>query len=66
MRLSSAKFKILSAIFRDIGQVCFASMFIAPLLKGINSWAEWLVTVLGLLVAIFSWWISLMLTKDNE
>ena len=52
------KLEILSQISRDIGQVLFASMFIAPIMDGALNWQ---VTILGLILALGAWYMSILL-----
>ncbi|MCG2701067.1 hypothetical protein L6267_02790 [Candidatus Parcubacteria bacterium] len=52
--------KVLSEIFRDIGQVFFASIFIGPIITG-N--ADWIILSAGLLLSLLSWHISILLIK---
>ncbi len=53
--------RILSEIFRDIGQVFFASIFIGPIITGHTNW---LILMAGLLLSLLSWHISILLIKN--
>ena len=60
MRLTTARFQVLSEITRDIGQVFFASLFVGPLVSG---GVNWLVIVLGLILTIIAWSLSVILNE---
>jgi len=53
---------ILSEIFRDVGQVFFASMALGPLLNSIG--VNWLLVLIGLVLAVSSWSTSVFLSRS--
>lgn len=55
--LSKSKFRILSEIARDIAQVFFASVVVAPLIAGLR---DVIVISLGILGSIVFWWFSIL------
>jgi len=57
--LSEQRLKISSEIFRDIGQVFFASMVVGVLADANN----FSLAFFGLLLSIISWLLSLILIK---
>ena len=60
MKFSISNIKLISDISRDIGQVFFAAVFIGPLVTG---YANWFTLVMGLLLSISSWYISILLNN---
>ena len=60
MLLSESKLEIISEITRDIGQVFFASVFIAPLFSDTLNWTT---VVSGLILSLIFWSLSLLLSK---
>lgn len=63
MIISITKLKILSEIYRDIGQVFLASLFVTPLAsKEIN----WVIIFMGLILSVFYWWLSLLVGAKYE
>ncbi len=62
MILSKERTRTLSDISKDIGLVFFASLFIGPFIAG--SKIQWPVVILGLLLAVVSWLLSLFLIKS--
>ena len=63
MENSSPKLNMLSEIFRDIGQVLFASAFVGPIFSGS---AEVYSVFWGFLFALLAWSFSLTLSKDKQ
>ncbi|MFY9484630.1 MAG: hypothetical protein WAP74_03345 [Patescibacteria group bacterium] len=55
------KAKVLSDISRDIAQVLFASVFIAPLLGGTD---KPFTIAVGLVFSIIAWYMSMILIKE--
>jgi len=51
------KFRALSEISRDIAQVFFASVVIAPILAGLR---DTVVISLGMIGALLYWWLSIL------
>jgi len=60
LKNSFSKAKILSEITRDIGQVFFASMFVAQIL----SEGEISIILIGLFLSILSWILSLQFASQ--
>ena len=61
--LTNSQLKVLSEIYRDIGQIAFASMVVSPFLIDIDR-INWVIVVSGLLVSVFCWLYSLSLVKN--
>jgi hypothetical protein len=59
--LTTVRLRILSEIAKDIAQVCFASVFLEPLMTG-N--ANILTFILGLSLALISWVLSVVIVKE--
>ena len=51
----------LSETIRDVGLIFFASLFVGPLL---GDKIKWSVVLLGLIVSLVLWYISLLLAKE--
>ncbi|EKD22903.1 MAG: hypothetical protein ACD_83C00202G0003 [uncultured bacterium] len=60
MRLNSTKSNAVAEIFRDFGQVCFASIFIAPIL---SQEIDWFMVSLGFVITYICWLFSFALSK---
>lgn len=60
MLLSEPKLEVLSEITRDIGQVLFGSVFIAPLFSDTPNWVA---IISGLILSLIFWSLSLLLSK---
>ncbi|MDP1845223.1 MAG: hypothetical protein Q8L09_00570 [Candidatus Moranbacteria bacterium] len=61
MENSSPKLKMLSEIFRDMGQVFFASLLIGPLVIGTM---DGQLILWGAVLSFASWYFSLLLIKE--
>jgi cellulose synthase/poly-beta-1,6-N-acetylglucosamine synthase-like glycosyltransferase len=59
MNLIYARRNRLSEIFSDIGQVCFASIFLPFMINGFDI----LKAIVGLILSLLSWVISLALVE---
>jgi len=63
MKLLSYQINSISEIFRDIGQVCFATLIVSPLVSGA---INWLVIGSGLLFTLLAWFGSIRLARKHE
>ena len=61
MYLTVSRLKIISDIFRDIAQVFFASVLVGPIVSGETSV---LILLAGLMLALGSWYTSVLLQRD--
>lgn len=59
------KTKVLSEISRDIGQVFFASVVIAPLMIR-ERVKDWLLIGLGIMGSLIFWWLSLLFVEKER
>ncbi|MEI7513022.1 MAG: hypothetical protein WCJ74_00170 [bacterium] len=57
---SFAKVDAISEITRDIGQVFFASMFVAPIMQAEINWA---ITLSGFILSIIFWVFSILISE---
>jgi hypothetical protein len=58
--LTPARLQVLSEIAKDIAQVCFASVFLEPLVTGNSNLFTF---ILGLSLALISWVFSVVIVK---
>jgi hypothetical protein len=63
--LESSQLKTLSEICINIGQVFFASFVISPFVLGFEK-INWIGSVVGLLLTLIFWSISLILVKEGQ
>lgn len=63
MILTHERIKVLSGINRDIAQVLFASMFLAPM---IGEKTDVILALFGLILSFSAWSASLILTANNH
>lgn len=57
MKFTGSDIKIISEIFRDIGQVFLAGIVIGPLVIG---QANWFTLLLGFMLSAISWYLSIL------
>ena len=60
MTLTKSRLQVISEIARDLAQVFFASVFLEPLITGNANIYSF---VLGLILALASWYLSIVLVK---
>ncbi len=63
--LTASESKNLSEICRDVAQVFFASLVVAPLAAGFDI-KQWSMVLLGLVMSFVFWSFSFLLAKQGE
>lgn len=65
LKLSTHKFRALSQISSDVGQIVFASVVVSPIIAGLSG-DQWYIMIIGIIISLTIWVMALNFAEKGK